>query len=111
MQKQFTIEVRCDFADAGRFEAARQLGLECVKHFLAGVQLLAEGDVLKQKPNSAFYADDFFTGHEEIDAMEDIIAKAEKQFGHLTKHKSGADGVSEDLAEALRDLREQDANA
>jgi hypothetical protein len=110
MQKQFTLEFRVDFADEGRYETARKAVMLLAKHGLAELQLIAQGDANGQQPQVASYSDDYFATHDEIDAMEDVIAQAKEKYAHLTKPKDDtASGVSDDMAEALREMRETKA--
>ena len=101
MQKQITAEIRVDLSDPERVAAVRQYGLELVKQWQEYAKLVAQGDPLHQQPQVAYYSDDFFTGHEEIDAMEDVLGKAKKEFADVLGEKKAVD---ESLVDALRDL-------
>jgi hypothetical protein len=71
MQRQFTIEIRVDYADNGKSEVMKKAMQQAARHVYATATLLADG----VKPQVAVFSDDFFTGHEEIALLEDTIAQ------------------------------------
>lgn len=77
MQRQFTIEIRVDYADNGKTEVMKKAMQQAARHVFATATLLADG----VKPQVAVFSDDFFTGHEEIALLEDTIAKGSEAIG------------------------------
>jgi hypothetical protein len=71
MQRQFTIEIRVDYADNAKNDTMKTAMQAAARHVYATAVLLADG----VKPQVAIFSDDFFTGHEEIALLEDTIAK------------------------------------
>jgi hypothetical protein len=71
MQRQFTIELRVDFADPDKLPALKQVLQQAARHAYATAQLISDNPKLTQV---AIFSDDFFTGHEEIKLLEDTIA-------------------------------------
>lgn len=91
MQRQFTIELRVDYADNEKNVSMQESVQRAARHMLATAALLADG----VKPQIAAFSDDFFTGHKEISILEDTIAKGLTQIG------GGEDSVSSELTAAL----------
>lgn len=71
MQRQFTIEIRVDYADDGKTAVMKKAMQQAARHVYATATLLADG----VKPRAAVFSDDFFTGHEEIALLDDTITK------------------------------------
>lgn len=95
MQRQFTLELRVDYADPGKNEVMQDAVKAAAAHLFATAQLLADNGV---KPQIAAHSDDWYCGHEEIKWMEDIIAKG------LHENENMSDGgISSDLLAAARD--------
>lgn len=92
MQRQFTIEVRVDYADNGKNDAMRVAIKHAARHIYGTALLLSDG----VKPDIAAFSDDFFSGHQEIDHMEDIIGKG------LTEISEQSEAISSDLADAFK---------
>lgn len=93
MQRQFTIELRVDYADQEKNEAMRKALQQAARHVYATATLLADG----VKPQIAIFSDDFFTGHETIALLEDTIAKGLEQ---INEQPGDSDGVSSELLAA-----------
>jgi hypothetical protein len=94
MQRQFTVEIRVDYADQEKNEAMKKALQAAARHIYATAVLLADGI----KPQIAIFADDFFSGHEEITLLDDTIASG------LESIKSDDDnsGVSDEMMAAAR---------
>lgn len=71
MQRQFTIEIRVDYADNGKSDVMKKAMQQAARHVYATATLLADG----VRPQVAVFSDDFYTGHEEIALLEDTITK------------------------------------
>lgn len=100
MQRQFTIEVRVDYADDGKNVVMKEAIQAAARHVYATASLLSDG----VKPEIAVFSDDFFHGHEQIELLEDIIAKGKQQLDAAaggTVEQSDP-GVSQDLIDALK---------
>jgi hypothetical protein len=92
MQRQFTIELRVDYADNGKNEAMRKALQAAARHVYATACLLKDGVM----PQIAIFSDDFFQGHEEIKLLEDSIQQGIDALGGETDQ-----GVSAELAGAF----------
>ena len=95
MQRQFTIELRVDFADADKLPVLKNVLKQVARHAYATAQLLTDNPKTTQ---IAVHSDDFFTGHEEIKLMEDTI-------------QDGLDSVAMSDAAANTDTATVDADA
>lgn len=93
MQRQFTIEVRVDYADADKNEAMKETLQQCARHAYATATLLSDG----VKAQVAIFSDDFFSGHEEIMLLNDTIQQGLDQVGDT------AEDISPDLVAAMND--------
>lgn len=71
MQRQFTMELRVDYADNEKTKVMRQAMQQAARHVYATATLIADG----VKPQIALFSDDFFTGHEQIELLEDTISQ------------------------------------
>lgn len=94
MQRQFTIELRVDFADAEKLGPMRQVLQQVARHAFAAAQLISDNPKSTQ---IAIFSDDFFSGHEEIKLLDDVIQQGLDQVGE----DSGSDGVSDELRGAV----------
>jgi hypothetical protein len=103
MQRQWTIEARADFADQEKNEAITEAVRRAAVHIYATIALLADGI----KPQVVAFSDDFFTGHDEIDLMEDKLGKAIEDHGDTV---GGEAPVSEEMLSALRDMQHDKNN-
>lgn len=100
MNRQFTIELRVDYADAEKNEVMRAALQIAGRHMMATAQLLSDG----VKPQIALFSDDFFDGHAEIALIEDTIQQG-KDLLALQAAGSTADAgetVSSDLLDACK---------
>ena len=94
MQRQFTVELRVDYADNEKNEVMRAALQHAARHVYATAVLLADGI----KPQVAVFSDDFFSGHEEIKLLDDVI-----QQGLDETESTGDDTISSELMGAMRD--------
>lgn len=97
MQRQFTIELRVDYADNGKNEAMRQALTAAARHVYATATLLADA----VKPQIAIFSDDFFSGHEEIELLEDVIAQGKQQLEQAGVSEQPEE-ISSELLSAVR---------
>ena len=91
MQRQYTIELRVDYADVEKNPIMRKAMAQAARHVLATASLLSDG----QEPKVVMFSDDFFTGHEEIPLMADVLGAA------IDKHGGQETGVSDELLKAM----------
>jgi hypothetical protein len=94
MQRQFTVELRVDFADQDKLPALKQVLQQCARHAFATAQLLSDSPKTTQ---IAIFSDDFFSGHEEIKLLDDTIQQGLDQI----EETSGAETLSSDLIGAM----------
>ena len=102
MQRQYTIELRVDFSDQDKNDVMKRAVQEAARHMYAKAELLSDG----QKPRIALFADDFFHGHEEIAAMDDVVQQAidvEKARRLGVPLAEDMRGVSNEMLDALND--------
>jgi hypothetical protein len=90
MQRQFTIELRVDFADADKLGPMRQVLQQAARHAFATAQLISDNPKSTQ---IAIFSDDFFSGHEEIKLLDDVIQQGLDQQGE----ESGSEEISSEL--------------
>lgn len=95
MQRQFTIEIRVDFADSDKLGPLKQTLIQAARHGYATAQLLSDNP---KSTRVAIFSDDFFTGHQEIALLDDII----QQGLDATGEASGSEGVSSELMAAVQ---------
>lgn len=69
MQREFTIQLRVDYADSEKNAAMRLACQLAAVHMLNKAMLLKDG----QKPDIAVYSDDFYSGREQIELIPDTI--------------------------------------
>ncbi len=95
MQRQFTIELRVDFADAEKLVPLQQTLQQAARHALATARLISDNPKSTQV---AIYSEDFFSGHQQISLMEDVIQQGLDETGETS---SGSDTISSELMGAL----------
>ena len=96
MQRQFTIELRVDFADRDKLPELKQTLLQCARHAYSTAMLLSDSPKTTQ---ISCYSNDFFSPPEEIKLLDDIIAQ-----GVTDAKLDGEDqdsGISPELAAAV----------
>ena len=96
MQRQFTMELRVDFADADKLEPLTQTLQQAARHCLATARLISDNPKSTQ---IVVYSDDFFAGHQQIEIMTDVIQEGLDATGNET----GSDNVSSELMAAVGD--------
>ena len=96
MQRQFTIELRVDFADSDKLEPLKQTLQQAARHAFATAKLISDNPASTQ---IAIFSDDFFSGHEEIALLDDTILQGLDQIGET----SGSEAISSELMEAASD--------
>lgn len=79
MQRTFTLEVRMDCADDGKYEAMKQRVRIVGRQLWAGAALISQGSDVK--PQIAVFSDDFYGNHEDIVLLEDSLAVGLEQIG------------------------------
>lgn len=89
IQRQFNIELRVDYEDAGKNDEMKKACAHAARHMFATAQLLADG----VKPQISIFSDDFFQGVETIALLEDTIQQGIEQIGQ--------DGVEEQVSSDL----------
>lgn len=99
MQRQFTIELRVDFADQGKLGPLTQVLQQAARHAYATAQLLSDNPKSTQ---IAIFGDDFFSGREEISLLDDVIQQGLDATGEET---SGSDTISSELMGAVEKTR------
>lgn len=97
MQRQFTIELRVDFADPDKLGPLTQTLQQAARHAYATAQLISDNPKSTQ---IVIYSDDFFSGHQEIALLDDVIQHGLDATGETS---SGSDGVSSELMAAVQD--------
>jgi hypothetical protein len=95
MQRQFTVELRVDFADQEKLPVLKKVLQQAARHAFATAQLISDNPKATQ---IAIFSDDFFTGHEEIKLLDDVIQQGLDATG---EESSGADEVSSELMAAV----------
>ncbi len=94
MQRQFTIELRVDFADQEKLPSLQQVLQQGARHAFATAQLLSDNPKTTQV---AIFSDDFFSGHEEIKLLDDTIQQGLDAIGET----SGDEVLSSELVGAM----------
>lgn len=94
MQRQFTIELRVDFADNEKLGPMKQVMQQAARHAYATAQLISDNPKSTQV---AIFSDDFFTGYEEIKLLEDVIQQGLDETGEA----SVSDTPSDELMAAV----------
>jgi hypothetical protein len=92
MQRQFTIELRVDFADPEKLGPLKNVLQQAARHAFATAQLISDNPKSTQ---IAIYSDDFFSGHETIALLEDTIQQGLDATG---EDSSGSESISSELA-------------
>lgn len=95
MQRQFTIDLRVDFADQEKLEALKQTLRQAARHCYATAMLISDNP---KTTAISIYSEDFFTANQEIKLLDDVI-----QQGLDATHEetSGAHEVSDELTAAV----------
>lgn len=88
MQRQFTIELRVDYADPAKNEPMKQALLKSARQIQATATLLSDG----QKPDIAIFSEDFFVGKEVLDLMQ-----------YVKTTDGDEEGVSSELLAAMKE--------
>ena len=96
MQRQFTIELRCDFADRDKLPELKKTLLVAARHCFATASLLADTPKTTQ---IAIFSNDFFSPPEEIKMMDDLIQQGLDATGGNDEQQD--DTISADLAAAV----------
>jgi len=94
MQREFTIQLRVDFADEEKLPHLQKTLKQCARHALATARLISDNPKATQ---IVAYSDDFYSGHQEIAIMEDDIQTGLDQVGA----PSEVDEVSSELMAAV----------
>lgn len=94
MQRQYTIELRVDFADQDKLPALKEVLQQAARHAFATAQLISDNPKTTQV---AIFSDDFFGGHSEIKLMEDVIAQGLNSINE----DSGSEQLSSELIGAM----------
>jgi hypothetical protein len=103
MQRQWTIEIRADFADPAKNDTITKLVKEASVFLHANTALISD----VQKPQVACYSDDFFFGHKDIPLHGDTLGSA--LAAHGDKVGEVAD-VSDELLNAAAELAQPNGN-
>lgn len=101
MQRQFTIELRVDYADNEKNDAMRQACAAAGRHVFATASLLSDG----VQPQISIYSDDYFAGHEEIKLMEDTIQQGLDATAVAAEGAVPEQEISSELMKAVHDGR------
>lgn len=101
MQRQFTIELRVDYADQDKNAAMRGALQHAARHVLAVAGLITDSGV---KPQIAIYSDDWFSGHEEIKLFDDIIAQGLAETSSTGDNIAAEEEVDPELVRAMQGL-------
>lgn len=94
MQRQFTIELRVDFADQDKLEPLKQTLRQAARHAYATAMLISDNPKATQ---IAIFSEDFFSAHEEIKMLDDDIQNGLD----ATSGDSESTGVSSELTAAV----------
>lgn len=92
MQRQFTIELRVDFADESKKETMKKEMARCARMMLATAKMLSDG----QDPEAGLFSDDFFMGHEELNLLDNDMGEA------LAAPEAQEAPVPQELMDALK---------
>lgn len=95
MQREFTIQLRVDFADSEKLEPIQNVLKQAARHALATARLISDN---QKSTQVVIFSDDFFHGHQEIALMDDVIQQGLDAIGE----DSGTDAISSELADALK---------
>ena len=94
MQRQFTIELRVDYADNEKNDAIRETLRQCARRALATARFISDNPKATQV---VVWSDDFFSGHEEIAILDDVL-------GEITEDTvNDQEQPSDELLGALQD--------
>lgn len=92
MQRQFTIEIRVDYEDAGKNDVMLKAMQMAAQHVYAQASLLAD----KVKPQIVVFSDDFMSETQQIALLDDTIGKGVQLLNNGESDDSLA-GMAEDL--------------
>lgn len=95
MQRQFTIELRVNYADQERNDVIRRACQAAARHVYAMAALLQDGI----EPQIAISSDDFFSGHQQIALLDDTVQQA------IDQGRVEEEPISEDLLAAQPESR------
>lgn len=95
MVRQYTIELRVDFADEGKYGSIEKAAEACAAQWLATAQLLKD----HADPQIAILSDDFFRKHEEIKLFANTIEEGKAL---IADTETGETGVSQELIDAVK---------
>ena len=96
-QRQFTIELRVDYADEAKNAIMNTAMAQAARHVLATATLLKDG----QDPTVAVFSEDFFIGKEDINLMLDAMGEG------IRDMKPGDGAVSQELLDAFADAEKK----
>lgn len=95
MQRQFTVELRVDYADPDKNDVMKKALQAAARHMYATAVLLSDSGM---KPEIMLCSDDFFSGNEEMKLLDDTI-----QQGLDETNLPDEAPVSDELLRAVRD--------
>jgi hypothetical protein len=101
MQRQFTIELRVDFVDTEKLGPLKQVLQQAARHAFATAMLISDNP---KSTRVAIFSDDFFTGHQEIALLEDVIQQGLDATGETT---SGSESISSELMAAVQSPKDE----
>ena len=94
MVRQYSIELRVDFADEGKYKAIEEALVAHAVALNATAQLLAD----QARPQIAVVSDDFFKKHEDIEVLTNTVLKGQQLIASDTDNQTA---VSDEMLEAL----------
>jgi hypothetical protein len=98
--KTWTIEVRADFADQGKYPLIDEQVVQQATHLLALTSLIKD----RQPPQVICYSDDTYKGHQDLLLNEDTLGKAIEMQSKVASAMAAPDPETEELLSALKDL-------
>jgi hypothetical protein len=90
MQREFTIQLRVDFADQGKLEPLKETLVQAAVHCLATARLISDNPKATQ---IVVFSEDFFHGHQAIALHTDTIQQGLDAIGET----SGRETISSEL--------------
>ena len=94
MQREFTIQIRVDYADVGKNAAMEKAMQIAARRLLATARMLTD----QTEPQASLFSDDFFTAHKEIAIIHDGLAERIEAGGEDDIEEP----VSSELLDALK---------
>jgi len=91
MQRQWTIEVRCDYADQGKNDPVQAAVIEKARELHAMMALLCDG----VKPRVAVFSEDFFFGRKDFEVFDKAASS----------DTTGLDGVSDEMLALAKGIK------